>query len=124
MEEDGSLGPVCERLGLAMLLALGSAVVDHDLPAGDLDVAVAFLKGSESPVATVWTPLQELVGPVDLDVLDLDRRSLVARGQALLGWPLYEHEPGARAEAQMTTVPMMWDAAWLRRAWLEAVADG
>ncbi len=124
MDVDGSLVPVCERLGLAMLLAFGSAVVEDDLPAGDLDVAVAFLEGSESSVATVWTAVQELVGPVELDVMDLAHASLVARGQALLGWPLYEHEPGVWAEAQMTTVPMMWDAAWLRRAWLEAVADG
>jgi hypothetical protein len=121
--EDGRLDELCQRHGIRLLGAFGTAT-DPDWHARDLDVAVGFEHGAGGDVVAVINDLVELTGYQDVDVLDLRRAGPVAQTSGLVGGePLYESEAGAFAEAQARAVEARMDTEWLRRQRLEFLAS-
>lgn len=115
--EDGRLADWCRAHRIEIVTLFGRAA---DVPesAHDLDVAIRFRDG-EGDVVAAWGDLHELIGPVELDLLDLGAASIVARSRALLGIPLYEAEPGAYASLRDAALLIELDTEWLRRLDLE-----
>lgn len=122
--DDGTLEQLCERLGIDLLGAFGSAVRQlHDPEAPDphdLDIAVRFT--GDSDILDVVNGLMDLTGIDDVDVAVLNRGGPVIRFEALSGLGLYEREPAAWATAQMAAIAEFHDTAHLRRLDLEALA--
>lgn len=112
----GSWAPVAERHRVRLLVLFGSAVNPSTEPA-DLDLAV---DADDLDVLALFEDLYALTGFEGIDVLDLRRAGIVARGEAL-GWgrPLYEDPPGRFAEAQVVALAILWDTRWLRDLELE-----
>jgi hypothetical protein len=85
------------------------------------DVAV-WPTGAWDLVAFV-TALARLVDHDRIDVLDLSRAGVVARGLALERCePLYERTPGLFARHQMAALPPLADTAWIRDLALDTLA--
>ncbi|WP_370323801.1 nucleotidyltransferase family protein [Euzebya sp.] len=120
--DDGRLATICERHGVVVLGAHGSAV-DGDRPARDLDLAV-LLRPDASPddVLALTEELGELLGDVVIDVMDLRQASPVARTHGLGGMPLYEDRPGRFAHECVAAWSERLDTAWLRRLEREVLA--
>ena len=123
---DGRLDDLCERRGVALLSAFGSAAVaadDSDVvdEPDDLDIGVAF--GSEPDLLGLLDEFVVLTGFDGIDLVPLDDAGPVLRSEALTGLPLFESVAGAFAQAQMAALAERWDTAWLRRLDLEAMAD-
>lgn len=117
--ESGRLDALCERHDVRLMGVFGSAT-EPDVPdPHDLDIAAAFESGHRGDVIAVWSALQDLCGPVELDVMDLDRARPVARANGLVGVPLYERRPGEFARAQTVALTERMacasDTRWLRR---------
>ncbi|MGH8908357.1 MAG: hypothetical protein ACRD0K_18065 [Egibacteraceae bacterium] len=112
--DDGRLDALCERRHVRIMCAFGSAT-EPDIPdPHDLDVAIAFEPGSGGDVLALWNELYELCGPVELDLMDLDRARPVARANGLVGVPLYERRRGEFARAQTLALAKRMDTRWLR----------
>jgi predicted nucleotidyltransferase len=109
----GGLAAWCERFDVDLVTVFGSALSAPG-EARDLDVAVRFVAGS-GDIIGAWGALHDLVGPVELDLVDLGDASIVACSRALLGEPLYEARPGMYATARDAAVLHELDTAWLRR---------
>lgn len=121
--ESGELDELCERHGVTVLAAFGSAVHDGDLPSRDLDLAVSFADQARSDVLSLMDALASVSGPAEIDLMDLSRASPVAREQALVGGtPLYESERGGFARAQIAAIVERMDTDWLRKLELELLA--
>jgi hypothetical protein len=118
--DSGSLAEICERHGVRLLTAFGSAVRDGELP-DDLDLGVAFT-GSGNLLA-LYEDLVQLSGTEPIDLMDLRRAGPVARERALVGAVLlYEREPGAFTRAQMGSMTERMETDRLRRVDLELMA--
>jgi predicted nucleotidyltransferase len=121
---DGQLDALCARHAVAVMGAFGSATRQDGTEPGDLDVAVAFLAGSDRDLVTLWDELSALSGAGDrLDLLDLDAAGPVARSHGLVGVPLYEAEPGMFARRQIAASLERMDTEWLRRIELELLGS-
>ncbi len=119
--DDGRLDELCVRHRIRILTVFGSAVRDP-ATARDLDVAVAFERGSPPDLLALIDDLTVLTSSDDLDILVLDRAGPVARERALVGClALYESGPGVYASAQMAAIGEWLDTAWLRALELEAL---
>jgi hypothetical protein len=116
---DGSLDPLCERHGVRVLSAFGSAL--HAADPHDLDLGVGFLAGQGDLLALI-DDLTVLTGCDALDVAVIDRADPVLRARALSGLGLFEHASGAFATEQMAALAEERDTAWLRRLDLDALA--
>lgn len=117
--QDGTLDELCVRHGVRLLGAFGSAARGE--PAQDLDLAVSFV-ASPPPVLALLDELTALTGFDRIDLLVLDDADPVARAEGLVGLPLYEHERGAYAIAQMAALAERRDTEWLRRLELDLLA--
>ena len=122
---DGRLDDLCERRGVALLSAFGSAAAAYDSDVvdepDDLDIGVSF--GGEPDLLGLLDDLVVLTGFDGIDLVPLDGAGPVLRSEALTGLPLFESVAGAFAQAQMAALAERWDTAWLRRLDLEAMAD-
>lgn len=117
--EDGTLDRICERHGVRVLGAFGSATSSAD--AHDLDLGVGFLHERRDVLGL----LDEMVQLTDYDGIDLavvDGADPVLRARALSGIGLYEHVAGAYATEQMAAQAEARDTAWLRRLDLDELA--
>jgi predicted nucleotidyltransferase len=121
---DGRLDTTCERHGVAVLGAFGSATHPGPGEPRDLDLAVSFLPSGRGDLLGLWDELAGLSGAGDrLDLLDLDSAGPVARSHGLVGVPLYEAESGLFARRQIAAVLERMDTEWLRRLELELLAS-
>lgn len=111
---DGRLGDVCERFGVLVLGAQGSAV-EGGRPARDLDLAARTRSGPLDDWLDLAEALAELCGGAEVDLMDLERASPVARTQGLSGIPLYEDRAGRFATEAIAALSERLDTAWLRR---------
>jgi len=115
---DGRLDELCDRLGVRVLAAFGSATSDeHD--AADLDLGVGFI--GEPRVLELLDGLVALTGFDRIDLAVLDGADPVLRSEALTGIPLYQHAAGVFATEQMAALAERRDTEWLRRLDLEAM---
>jgi predicted nucleotidyltransferase len=118
--ESESLAGVCERHGVRLLTAFGSAVRDEQLP-NDLDLGVVFTASGD--LLALYEDLVRLGGTESIDLIDLRRAGPVARERALVGAVLlYEREPGAFTHAQMGAMTERMETDRIRRADLELMA--
>lgn len=118
--DDGTLDEICERHGVRLLSAFGSALT---LPnPGDLDLAVGF-RGQRRNLLALIDELIQLTGFDRLDVAVLDGANPVLRARALSGLGLYEHTAGVFATEQMAALAEARDTAWLRRLDLETLGS-
>lgn len=117
----GRLREICQRYGVGLLVAFGSAVRSSGTP-NDLDLAVRF----DTPRPDVLGLLDELstiAGTSKLDVMNLASAGPVARERALVGAvPLVEQPAGSFARAQLAAIMERMDTAWLRRLDLDLMA--
>ncbi len=121
MAESGELDELCERHGLELMVAFGSATRGDVAQPDDLDVAVRFA-GDGDLVALTSDLIRQLHYDA-VDVMDLGRAGIVARAEALaVCVPLYERRRGMFAAAQMAAVGQRLDTQWLRRLSLELMA--
>lgn len=110
--EEGSFADLAGRHGLRLAVVFGSAVHPDAAPA-DLDLAVDH--DGELDVLALLEDLYRLTGHEEIDVLDLRRAGIVARGESLGdGRLLWERSAGSFAEAQVVALTTMWDTRWLR----------
>jgi predicted nucleotidyltransferase len=125
---DGRLDVICERFGVSVLTAFGSAIKASVRPPEDLDIGVMFRWGPPPAVTTppdrigLWAALADLTGcdAIDLVVLDVD--DPVLRAEALGGIGLYERTKSLFAEARLAALGERRDTAHLRRRNLELMA--
>ncbi len=115
---DGRLDELCERLGVRVLAAFGSAASGGG-EANDLDIAAGFL-GSPR-VLELIDGLVALSGYDRIDLAILDGADPVLRSEALTGTPLFQHAPGVFATEQMAALAERRDTEWLRRLDVEAM---
>lgn len=123
MADAGGLDDFCERHGLDLMVAFGSATDPRRLrPPEDLDLAVRFTDGGD--IVGLVNDLMDLLRIDAIDVLDLRRAGIVARAAAFKppNLPLYERSAGMYADAQMAAISMELDTNWLRRMDLELMA--
>ena len=92
---------------MSVLAVFGSAVTTDAAaqPPRDLDVAVGFRRGGDGDLFTFIARLNDLIGPANIDPLNLDAADPVARAEALSGTPLYEAAPGLFAEQSVRPPP-------------------
>ncbi len=123
--QSGELDSICERHGVSVMSAFGSATSESTLrPPDDLDIGVSFVDrrhGRRSRLV-LWDDLVELTGCEAIDLVMLDVDDPVLRSEALTGFGLYENVRGAFAEAQIAAVGERRDTAHLRRMNLELMA--
>lgn len=126
MAADGRLDEFCERHGIDLLVAFGSAVDPGGIGAPrDLDLAVL----AATPTGPWgWTALTSAVIALlhcdAVDVMDLSRAGVLARAGALgEGEPLYERSSGLFAREQMRAVGQRMELGWLERLRLDLLAS-
>lgn len=121
---EGELDPVCERFGVEVLGAFGSATSSDSPAPRDLDLAVRVASERCGNLVDLAAALHRVCGPAEIDLLDLRTAEPVARTAGLVGGvPLYEHRAGAFAEAQIAAVLEEMDTAWLRRLELDLLSS-
>ncbi len=108
-----------ERFGIQVLSLFGSAATGAPHPS-DLDVGV--IAGDSLDLVELVSELAELLGTDRVDVVDLNRASVVLKAEALAGIPLYEVEPDQFVTEQIRAFGERMDTAWLRRLDLETMA--
>ena len=114
MATSGELDALCERHELDLLVVHGS-VVDSDAEPADLDVAVWPRPGGTFDLPGFVVDLSALGRTNAVDIMDLSRAGVVARGLALGRCePLYERVQGLFARRQMAALPPLADTAWIR----------
>lgn len=118
----GRLDALCDRHGIDLLVAFGSATEGADVPR-DLDVAV--LAGRDTDLAALTADLMRLIGCSTVGVTDLRRAGPVVRARALGPGvvPLYERQRGVFARAQMAALAQELDTRWIRDLGLEALSS-
>ena len=117
------LAEMCERRGVVLATAFGSAVRPHGEPA-DLDIAVLFERGlAHRDILGVIGDLTDATGLQNVDVTDLNRAGPVVRERALVGATLlFEARPGVLASEQIAAMLERMDTEWLRRSALTGMA--
>ena len=125
LASSGDLDRFCADRGLRLLVAFGSATEPEQAEdAQDLDIAVAFEPGAVRDLPRLIVDISELLGLTALDVVDLDRASIVLRHRALVATvPLFESRSGSYAIERDRAMMEYMDTAWLRRLDLEAMAQ-
>lgn len=115
LADGGELDRLCEEFGVEVLVVFGStAQPARARGARDLDLAVRF-RSTTSRLLDFVAAVEELVGGVPVDVMDLRHAGVVGRFKALgAGIPLYEAERGLWASMQAAAVLEYMDTAWLR----------
>ena len=122
MSRTGELDGFCARHHVDLLLVHGS-VLDPEASAADLDVALWPPPDGNFDLLAFLTDLIDVVRYGEVDVMDLSRAGVVARGLALgLGEPLYERTGGLFARRQMAALPRLADTAWIRDLGLATMA--
>lgn len=122
MAEAGELDRLCEDHNLDLLVVHGSVLVPDADPA-DLDVAVWARPGGAFDLLRLVGDLSAAVRSDAVDVMDLSRAGVVARGLALGHCePLYEREAGLFARRQMAALPPLADTTWIRDLGLRTMA--
>lgn len=122
MAASGDLDSLCEHYGLDLLVVHGS-VLDPGADPADVDVAVWPRPRGTFDLLGFVVDLSPLAGTEAVDVMDLSRAGVVARGLALGRCePLYERVPGLFARRQMAALPPLVDTAWIRDLGLETMA--
>jgi hypothetical protein len=120
---DGRLDELCDRLGVRLLGAFGSATKEaageSSSDPGDLDIAVGF-RGPRRELELI-DGLVVLTGYERIDIVDVDAAGPVARAEALVGVPLYQDADGVYATEQMAALAERRDTEWLRRLDLRAL---
>ena len=97
------------------LLGVFGSAARRDVGTGephDVDIAVSFL-GAPQELALI-DALTQITGYDHIDLAVIDGAAPLLRAEALVGIPLYEHEAGAYAEAQMAAMAIRRDTQWLR----------
>lgn len=123
MAVDGALEPLCELHDLDLLVVHGS-VLEHDADPRDLDVAVWPRRDGAFDLLAFIADLSAHAGTGAVDVMDLSRAGVVARGLALGRCePLYERVEGLFARRQMAALPPLADTSWIRDLGLQAMGD-
>lgn len=118
------LRALCERHGVGLLVAFGSAARAEPSPA-DLDLAYAAAAGERVDVLAFLDALVDLTGTDRIDLLDLDRAGVVAAARATSPCvPLFEDTDGRFAAVQLRAALRFADTRWLREAQLAALAAG
>ena len=121
LADNGELDSLMLRHDVGVFVLFGSASRPGPHTPNDLDLAV--IPNSDRFVLLQFcADLAVLLGPCELDVVDLTRSSIVLRAEALVGTPLYENEPDRYAHAQMRAAGEQMDTAWFRRLDLELMA--
>lgn len=118
-----TLAGICERHGVLLLTAFGSATRPDGEPR-DLDLAVLFDRRlTHRDALGLVDDLTALTGLQDLDVMGLNTAGPVARERALVGSiVLYEAVHGLLANEQIAAMLERMDTEWLRRAAIEGMA--
>jgi hypothetical protein len=117
----GALADVVDRHGLRLVVVHGSAV-DPAAHPGDLDLAVDH--DGAMDVLVLLEDLYRVTGCERIDVVDLRRAGIVARGESLgHGRLLWERDEGAFAEQQVVALATMWDTRWLRDVELDLLRE-
>ena len=119
----GELDAICERRGVRVLGAFGSAPrrlrhPEDPLPR-DLDLSVSF--AGPARVLELIDDLVQLTGYDGLDLLVLDDAEPLAKAEGYVGIGLYEREAGDWAIGQMAALAERRDTAHLRRLDLDAL---
>lgn len=121
LADRGGLDELCERHGIAVLTVFGSAARGHPAPR-DLDVGVLLRRGTKPQLLALIGDLQD-AADTDIDLVLLNNGGPVIRERALVGSvPVYEHEPGAWAQAATLAVLERMDTDWLRELQLDLLA--
>ena len=122
MADSGALDELCARHGLDLLVVHGS-VLDPDADPADLDVAVWPRPGGDFDLLAFIGDLGDAIGDHGVDVMDLSRAGVAARGLALEHCePLYERVDGLFARRQMTALLELLDTTWMRDLNLRTLA--
>jgi predicted nucleotidyltransferase len=122
---DGRLAAVCERMGIDLVSVFGSVLDESNPEPSDLDVGVRFTNGNDPDVLGASREFVDLVESDLVDLLVLNRASVVARSRALGPGArgLYERRTGDYARAQMAALSEEMETAWMRRRDLELLAE-
>jgi hypothetical protein len=122
MAANGDLDQLCERHALDLLVVHGS-VLEPDADPADLDVAVWPRPAHAFELSDFIVELSAVVRTDAVDVMDLSRAGVVARGLALGRCePLYERVEGLFARRQMAALPPLADTVWIRDLGLQTMA--
>lgn len=122
MAATGELDALCKRHDLDLLVVHGS-VLEAGGDAGDVDIAVWPRRGGTFDLLDFLVALPDVLGLPQVDVMDLSRAGVVARGLALGHCePLYERVEGLFARRQMAALPPLADTTWIRDAGLRVMA--
>ena len=119
----GALDELFIRCGVAGAVLFGSAARPEEPCPRDLDIAVLVERGGHVDLIGLLDGLVGAMGTDRIDLVDLDRASIVLRAEALVGVPLFETVAGAIAEAQVRATAERMSTAWLRRLDLELLAS-
>lgn len=120
---DGTLDRLAARFGIDILTLHGSAARTGVDDPHDLDIAVRF--SDDSPdILGFMVAIKDLAELDEVDVLDLDHCSVLARARALGPdtIPLYESRSGLWARAQMGALSLELEDRPRRRLALEMLA--
>ncbi|UYM04345.1 hypothetical protein [Solicola gregarius] len=75
MADDGSLGALCDRLGIELLAAHGNAVRDTTLsPPRDLDLAFRTRQGVRTDIVSIINAFIDATRYDGVDLMDIARR--------------------------------------------------
>ncbi|CAN5243181.1 hypothetical protein BH23ACT9_BH23ACT9_10320 [soil metagenome] len=122
MAAAGELAVICAEHDLDLLVVHGSVLHD-DGQAADLDVAVWPTRGGRYDHQVFGAALSQALKLGRVDLMDLSRAGVVARGLALGRCePLYERLDGVFARRQMAALPPLADTTWIRDLGLRTMA--
>lgn len=114
-----SLGVLCRRFDVSLLVLFGSAARSGTDPR-DIDVAVRFDPYDPGSVLAFLDALADVAGTDRVDLMVLNTAGAVAREEALVfGTPLFMVSPDLFAEAQIAATMERLDTDVLRRQQLE-----
>lgn len=125
LAEEGLLGALCERNGVALLVIHGSAIEPReDVPARDLDFAFLGRARAGVDIVALNNDFIDATGFDRIDLMDLGTAGPVARARALAPGTvvLYEAEPGLYAREQIRAITEEMETRPLRRLDLELMA--
>ena len=123
--DDGSLSVLCERLGIELLVAHGSAVSATALSQPrDLDLAFRASTGRSADLVEIIDALIDLTHFDGIDVMDLRSAGDVAKARALgpQAVLLYETAPSTFTLAQIAALTTEMETRHMRHRDLELMA--